>query len=102
MPAKQSAFLHWAKIRPKVKSDLASSGILNLPLTELDVKLSNLELHGENAYGSPVLVDAVAARCKIDAECDVTNSGGASMAIHLAMATVLEWGDEVLLEDPTY
>ncbi len=102
MPAKQSAFLHWAKMRPKVKYDLASSGILNLSLAELDVKLSDLELHGENAYGYPALVDALAAHCKIDPECVVTISGGASMANHLAMAAVLERGDEVLLEEPTY
>ena len=102
MPTKQSAFLHWAKMRPKVKYDLASSGILNLSLAELDVKLGDLELHGENAYGYPALVDALAAHCKIDPECVVTISGGASMANHLAMATVLERGDEVLLEEPTY
>jgi aspartate/methionine/tyrosine aminotransferase len=102
MPAKQSAFLHWAKMRAKVKYDLASSGILDLPLAELDVKLSNLELRGENAYGYPALVDALATHCKIDPECVVTISGGASMANHLAMATVLERGDEVLLEEPTY
>jgi hypothetical protein len=102
MPAKQSTFLHWAKMRPKVKYDLASSGILDLPLAELDVKLSNLELRGENAYGYPALVDALAAHCKIDPECVVTISGGASMANHLAIATVLERGDEVLLEEPTY
>ena len=102
MPTKQSAFLHWAKMRPKVKYDLASSGILDLPLAELDVKLTDLELRGENAYGYPALVDALAAHCKIDPECVVTISGGASMANHLAMATVLERGDEVLLEEPTY
>jgi aspartate/methionine/tyrosine aminotransferase len=102
MPAKQSAFLHWAKMRPKVKYDLASSGILNLSLADLDVKLSDLELHGENAYGYPALVDALAAHCKIDPECVVTISGGASMANHLAMAAVLRPGGEILLEEPTY
>jgi aspartate/methionine/tyrosine aminotransferase len=102
MIAKQSAFMHWAKTRPKVKYDLALSGIFNLPFAELEVKLSDLELHGDNAYGYPSLVDALAAHCQVVPENVVTISGGASMANHLAMATVLERGDEVLIEQPTY
>jgi aspartate/methionine/tyrosine aminotransferase len=100
--AKQSSFLHWAKTRPKAKYDLALSGILNLPFAELDVELSDLELHGRNAYGYPALVDALAAHCNVDPECVVTISGGASMANHLAMAAALKRGDEVLIEEPTY
>jgi aspartate/methionine/tyrosine aminotransferase len=102
MAATQSAFMHWAKRRPKVKYDLALSGILNLPFPELEVKLSDLELHGDNAYGYPPLVNAVAAHCKIAPENVVTISGGASMANHLAMAAILEHGDEVMIEHPTY
>jgi aspartate/methionine/tyrosine aminotransferase len=102
MTAKQSAFMHWAKTRPKVKYDLALSGILNLPFSELDVKLTDLELHGDNAYGYRPLVDALAAHCKVAAESVVTISGGTSMANHLAMAAVLEHGDEILIEQPTY
>jgi len=49
MKTKTSEFMHWAKTRPKVNYDLALSGILNLPIAELDVKLSDLELHGDNA-----------------------------------------------------
>jgi aspartate/methionine/tyrosine aminotransferase len=100
--AKQSSFLHWAKTRPKAKYDLALSGILNLPFAELDVGLSDLELHGKNAYGYPALIDALAAHCNVDPECVVTISGGASMANHLAMAAALKRGDEVLIEEPTY
>jgi aspartate/methionine/tyrosine aminotransferase len=100
--AKQSSFLHWAKTRPKAKYDLALSGILNLPFAELDVELSDLELHGKNAYGYPALIDALAAHCNVDPECVVTISGGASMANHLAMAAALKRGDEVLIEEPTY
>lgn len=99
---KQSTFLHWAKTRPKVKYDLAVSGILNLPFAELEVKPSDLELYGDNAYGYPPLVNALAAHCEVAPENVVTISGGASMANHLAMTTVLEHGDEVLIEQPTY
>ena len=97
-----SDFMHWAKTRPKVKYDLALSGILNLPFSELDVKLSDLELHGDNAYGYSPLVDALAAHRAVPRECVVTISGGTSMANHLALAAVLKHDDEVLIEQPTY
>jgi aspartate/methionine/tyrosine aminotransferase len=99
---KQSDFMHWAKTRPRVKYDLALSGILNLPFPELDVKLNELELHGDNAYGYRPLVEALAAHCHVAPENVVTISGGTSMANHLAMAALLEHGDEVLIEQPTY
>jgi aspartate/methionine/tyrosine aminotransferase len=102
MPHKESIFMHWAKTRPKVKYDLALSGILNLPFAELDVKVTDLELHGDNAYGYPPLRDALAEHCHISSQCVVTVSGGTSMANHLAMAALLEHGDEVLIEQPTY
>jgi len=99
---KESLFMHWAKTRAKVKYDLALSGILNLPFAELDVKLSEFELHGDNAYGYRPLVDTLATHRHVAPENVVTISGGASMANHLAMAALLEHGDEVLLEEPTY
>ncbi|MDP9186657.1 MAG: aminotransferase class I/II-fold pyridoxal phosphate-dependent enzyme [Verrucomicrobiota bacterium] len=99
---KESLFMHWAKTRPKVKYDLALSGILNLPFAELNVKLSELELHGDNAYGYRPLVDTLAAHCHVSPENVVTVPGGTSMANHLAMAALLEHGDEVLIEEPTY
>jgi aspartate/methionine/tyrosine aminotransferase len=98
----ESSFMHWAKTRPKLKYDLALSGILNLPFAELDVKLEDLELHGDNAYGYRPLVEALATHCKISPEYVVTISGGTSIANHLAMAALLEHGDEVLIEQPTY
>ena len=94
--------MYWAKTRPKVKYDLALSGILNLPFAELDAKIEDLDLNGDNSYGYRPLVEALAAHCQTSAESVVTISGGTSMANHLAMAAVLEHGDEVLIEQPTY
>ena len=102
MPVAQSAFLHWAKTRPRVKYDLALSGILNLPIAELNVKLSDLELHAADAYGYRPLVEALARHRKVPPENVVTVSGGTSMANHLAMAAMIDHGDEVLIEEPTY
>ena len=102
MKTKESAFMHWAKTRPRAKYDLALSGILNLPIAELDVDLKDLELHGENAYGYRPLVEALAAHRQVAPKNVVTVAGGTSMANHLAMAALLEHGDEVLIEQPTY
>src|SRR5437868_5962782 len=102
MNHKGSQFMHWAKTRPKVKYDLALSGILNLPFAELDAKLSDFELHGDNAYGYRPLVEALAHHRNVASENVVMVSGGTSMANHMAMAALLEHGDEVLIEQPTY
>lgn len=94
--------MHWAKTRPPAKYDLALSGVLNLPFAEFQVALDDLELHGANAYGYRPLLEALASHCRVPAESVVTVSGGTSMANHLAMAAVLDHGDEVLIEEPTY
>lgn len=94
--------MQWAKTRPKVKYDLALSGILNLPLAELDATVDDLDLNGDNAYGYRPLIEGLAAHCRVTPDAVVTISGGTSMANHLAMAAVLEHGDEVLIEEPTY
>jgi aspartate/methionine/tyrosine aminotransferase len=98
----QSTYMHWAKTRPKVKYDLALSGILNLPFAELDAKIEDVDLNGDNSYGYGPLVEAIASHCGVAPESVVTISGGTSMANHLAMAALLEHGGEVLIEQPTY
>src|SRR5438270_13580763 len=99
---KESAFMHWAKTRPKVKYDLALSGILNLPVAELEFDPKQLELHGDNAYGYRPLVEALAKHRNVSPKNVVPVSGGTSLANHLAMAALIEDGDEVLIEQPTY
>src|SRR5438105_14097779 len=98
----QSIYMQWAKKRPKVKYDLALSGILNLPFAELEATIEDIDLNGDNSYGYRPLVEALAAHCRVDPESIITISGGTSMANHLAMAAAVEHGDEVLIEQPTY
>ena len=98
----QSIYMQWAKQRPKVTYDLALSGILNLPFPELEAKIDDIDLNGDNSYGYAPLVDALAAHLKVPREAVVTISGGTSMANHLALAAAIEHGDEVLIEEPTY
>jgi len=102
MKTMESAFMHWAKTRPKVKYDLALSGILNLPIAELKFDQRDLELHGDNAYGYRPLVEALAKHRQVAPENVVTVAGGTSMANHLAMGALVDHGDEMLIEQPTY
>src|SRR2546423_11456137 len=97
-----STYMHWAKTRVQVKYDLALSGILNLPFTELNATIEDIDLNGNNSYGFGPLVDGLASHSKVPRECIVTISGGTSMANHLAMAAAIDHGDEVLIEQPTY
>src|SRR5438132_8355742 len=95
----ESIYMQWAKKRPKVKYDLALSGILNLPFAELEATIEDLDLNGDNSYGYGPLVEALAAHSQIPPESVVTISGGTSMANHLAIAAAVEYGEEVLIEE---
>jgi len=67
----------------------------------LPIDLKELEINGDNSYGYAPLQHAIAAHHGVDPEC-VVESAGTSMANHLAMAAIIEPGDEVLIEHPAY
>lgn len=96
-----SEYMEWAKTRSQARFNLASSGLLNYPLSALRVSIEELELSGQSLYGYEPLQKALAAKCGVTPDC-VVAATGTSMANHLAMATLLEAGDEVLIEHPTY
>jgi hypothetical protein len=96
-----SEYLRWAKTHPPARYDLTSSGVPYLPLRELPVTLDDLEISGTGAYGWEPLQAAIAARYGVDAEC-VVAAMGTSMANLLALAAVVQPGDQVLVEHPTY
>jgi len=96
-----SEYLRWAKTRAPARFDLTSSGVPYLPLRELPVTLDDLELSGTGAYGYAPLQQAIAARYRVEEAC-VVAAMGTSMANLLALAAVVEPGDEVLIEHPAY
>ena len=100
MRYKHSDYMHWAKTQSRARFNLATSGVGAFPLRELG-ELPPLEINGDNSYGDPRLKDAIAEKHGVDPDSVVT-AFGASMANYLAFATLLEPGDEVLLERPTY
>jgi len=96
-----SPYMQWAKTQSHAKFNLATSGVKHYPLNGLPVRLEELAISGPSYYGFPPLQQALAKKCQVDPKCVVAPTG-ASMANHLAMAAVLEPGDEALIEEPTY
>src|SRR5881296_4696430 len=101
MRRKHSDYMYWSKTQSHARFNLATSGVAPFPLRELPVNLESLEINGENSYGYAPLQQAIAAHCGVDPEC-VVEAAGTSMANHLAMAAIIEPGDEVLIEYPAY
>ncbi|MGA7523087.1 MAG: aminotransferase class I/II-fold pyridoxal phosphate-dependent enzyme [Acidobacteriaceae bacterium] len=99
--AMASVYLEWAKLCSAAKYNLATSGIMGYPLAELPVKAEELEINGPTAYGYAPLQERLARLCGVKPEC-VVEAAGTAMANHLAMAALVEPGDDVLVEQPTY
>jgi aspartate/methionine/tyrosine aminotransferase len=99
--ARASQYMHWAKTRSRARFNLATSGLANLQLDELQVSLDDLEITGEGGYGYQPLIRSLADGYRVNADCVVT-AAGTSFANHLAMAALIEPGDEILLESPAY
>jgi len=101
MRHKQSEYMHWAKTASHAKYNLATSGVGSFPMREFPFDFSTMELQGANSYGYAPLLEAIGAKYDVDPDC-VVEAAGTSMANHLAMAAILEPGDEVLMEHPAY
>jgi aspartate/methionine/tyrosine aminotransferase len=99
--AKRSDYIEWAKTSSQAKFNLATSGVMHYPMSELGATIEDIELSGPSWYGYEPLQEALAAKCGVDPE-NVVAATGTSMANYLAMAAVLEPGDEVLIEWPAY
>ena len=97
----RSAYIEWSKLRAPAKYNLGSSGVLDFPLAELGVRIEDLEINGADSYGYKPLLERLAAKSGVPVE-SIVQAQGTSMANHLAMAALVETGDEVLIEEPGY
>jgi len=93
--------MHWAKTQRGARFTLATSGVGPCPIEELAFDARRLAIHGNNSYGYTPLLEAIAAKSGVDPDWVVT-AQGTSLANYLAMATLLEAGHEVLIEQPAY
>ena len=101
MKHKHSDYMQWAKLQSKARFNLATSGVAPFPLKDLPFPVEQLEINGDSKYGFPPLQQAIAGKYGVDPDC-VVAAAGTSMANHLAMAAILDPGDEVLIEHPAY
>ena len=96
-----SEYMEFSKLRSGATYNLAISGVMNCALSDLRVRLEDLEINGPTIYGYQPLLEAIARLKGVKPE-SVVQAAGTSMANHLAMAALFAPGDEVLIEEPTY
>lgn len=96
-----SDYMHWAKTRSSARFNLATSGLRNLPFEGLDTDCRDLALTRDGGYGYEPLQEALASRLNVSVD-SIVAATGTSLANHLAMAALVQPGDEVLIEHPTY
>ncbi len=96
-----SRYMEWAKLHSGARYNLVKSDVAAFPLAALPVRLTDLEISGPSAYGYAPLQERLARHTGVPEECIVA-AIGTSMANYLALAALLEPGDEVLIERPAY
>jgi aspartate/methionine/tyrosine aminotransferase len=101
MSRARSPYMGWAKNRPKPAIDLAGSNLLACSLEDLPGAREAVDLAGESPNGYPPLVEAIAARYDVGPD-NVATAVGCSGANFLALAALVESGDDVLFEQPGY
>jgi len=93
--------MEWAKTKSHARFNLATSGLMHYPMRALGARLEDVELSGPSWYGYAPLQEALAHKAGVASDC-VVAAVGTSFANHLAMASLIEPGDEVLIEQPAY
>jgi len=98
---KTSVYMRWAKEHAAARYNLANSGLLACGPGDLAFTLEDVLINGSAPDGHPPLLKAVGARYGVEPE-RVVPAAGTSGANFLALAALVEPGDEVLVERPTY
>lgn len=97
----QSPYMHWAKFKAPVRYALTGSEVPHFRMDRLRWTIADLELDGASHPRYPALREAIARHAGLGVEW-VVAADGTSMANFLAMAAMIEPGDEVLIEHPAY
>ncbi len=97
----RSPYMEWSKTRSSARFNLSTSGVMSVPLAKLPVRFEDLEISTPGGYGYEPLQQRLARKCGVAPDCIVAATG-TSMANHLALAALVDPGDEVLIEHPTY
>ena len=97
----QSDYMHWAKTQSNARYCLSSSEVPHFRLDTLPLDNADLDLDGASHPRFEPLRQAIGSRYVVEADRIVT-ANGTSMATFLAMASLIQPGDEVIFEQPTY
>ena len=99
--AMQSDYMQWAKTQSRARYCLSSSEVPHFRLDSLPLTIADLDLDGASHPRYAPLRQAIGDRYGVGADRVVT-ANGTSMATFLAMAALIQPGDEVIFEQPTY
>lgn len=97
----QSEYMHWAKFKTPVRFALTGSEVLHFRLDRFPISIADLDLDGASHPRYPPLRERIAARYGVTID-QVVAADGTSMANFVAIAAMIEPGDEVLIEHPGY
>ncbi|HEY6047604.1 MAG TPA: pyridoxal phosphate-dependent aminotransferase [Sphingomicrobium sp.] len=97
----QSDYMHWAKFKRPVRYQLTGSEVPHFRMDSLPWSVADLDLDGASHPRYPPLRERIAARYGVGVD-QVVAADGTSMANFVAMAALIDPGDEVLIERPTY
>ena len=93
--------MHWAKTHPRARFELTVSGVPDARIYEFGGALDATTFDIRGTYGDPDLIQAVARFRDVPPEW-VFPAPGASAANLIALASVANRGDRVLVESPVY
>ena len=93
--------MRWAKEHAAARYNLANSGLLGCSTDDLVLEPGDVQVNGASRDGYPPLLAAIAERYGVTPG-QVVTAPGTSGANFLAFAALIEPGDEVLVERPTY
>lgn len=99
---KHSVYMRWAKEHATARYNLANSGMAPAGVEDLELAPGDVMVNGDNRDGYPPLLDAISRLYALESPQEVVTAGGTSGANFLAFATLIEPGDIVLVEQPTY
>jgi len=98
---KQCAYMAWAKAHAPARYNLANSGLVACTSEEFPLAGETIPIQGANPDGWPPLKEAIASTYGVKTE-QVVLAQGTSGANFLALASLIERDDEVLIERPVY
>src|SRR6202050_2785288 len=93
----RSAYIEWAKLGSGARYNLAASDVLHFPLSELPVRIEDLQITGPSGYGYQPLLERLSVKADVPVE-NIVQAQGTSMAHHLAMAGLIDPGAEEWIE----